>query len=322
MLGLDVSKATLAGTLVEARSRRVLWEQTVPNTADGVQHLLAASPPACPWVLEPTGSWSAPVARQAQAAGRQVLLAPPKQAKAFLAAVQARAKTDRLDSRGLALYALAVPLRPYPLKSAPVEHLDQLLAARTGLVRSLTSLRQQRAALPAAAGPLEGAIAAVEAQRKALDRQIAAHTRAHLPAAAALQRVPGIGPVTAAAVASCLTAKQFAHPDQFVAYVGMDVRVRDSGRRRGQRALTKQGHAELRRLLYVCAQASLRARHSPFKAQYERERAKGLATTAALCAVARKLARVCWSLHRHGTPFDATRVYQQPAPPARPEVTA
>ncbi len=120
--------------------------------------------------------------------------------------------------------------------------------------------------------------------------------------------------MTAVAVARCLTTKQFAHPDQFVAYIGLDVRVRESGQRRGQRTLTHQGDAELRRLLYLCALANVRARDAtnPFKVQYEREREKGLATTAALCAVARKLARVCWSLAAHGTQYEATRVQQQP----------
>ena len=131
---------------------------------------------------------------------------------------------------------------------------------------------------------------------------------------ATLDAVPGIGPVTAVAVAACLTTKQFDHPDRFVAYIGLDVRVRDSGQRRGQRTLSHQGDAELRRLLYLCALANVRARDpaNPFKVQYARERAKGLATTAALCAVARKLARVCWSLAAHGTQYEATRVHHQP----------
>ena len=80
------------------------------------------------------------------------------------------------------------------------------------------------------------------------------------------------------------------------------------------RRLTKQGDGELRRLLYLAAQANLRSRNSPFKAQYERERAKGLSSTAALaalCAVARKLARLAWSLHKHGSTYDPNRVHQQ-----------
>jgi transposase len=117
---------------------------------------------------------------------------------------------------------------------------------------------------------------------------------------------------------SRLRARSFSHPDQFVAYCGLDVRVRQSGKKSGQLGLSKQGEAELRRLLFLAAQASLRGKGSPFAAQYERERAKGLSSTAALCAVARKLARLSWSLVTHGTSYDPDRVYQQPqkSPPA------
>ncbi len=87
--------------------------------------------------------------------------------------------------------------------------------------------------------------------------------------------------------------------------------MRQSGKKHGQTGLTKQGDGELRRLLYLAAQANLRAKNSPFRAQYERERAKGLPSTAALCAVARKLARLAWSLHKHGTSYDPLRVHQQ-----------
>ena len=99
-----------------------------------------------------------------------------------------------------------------------------------------------------------------------------------------------------------------------MAYCGLDVGVRQSGKKSGQSGLTKQGDSELRRLLYLAAQSNLRSKNSPFRAQYERERAKGLSTTAALCAVARKLARLAWSLHKHGTSYDPERVHQQNLP--------
>jgi transposase len=287
---------------------------SVPNTPAGIAQLVQRTTPACPWIVEPTGIYSRALVVQASAAGRRVLLAQPKRAKAFLASLAPRAKTDRLDSYGLARYGLAADLPPYPLKGEAMETLDQLQAARKGISDSLARLRQGRAALPAAAGSLTAAITALAHEQRALDRQIAA-ALADDPLVAALREVPGIGAVTAAAVASCLTSKRFDHPDRFVAYIGLDVRVRDSGQRRGQRTLTHQGDAELRRLLYLCALANARSTDAanPFKQQYERERAKGLATTAAACAVARKLAKVCWSLATHGTRYEAARVHTQPA---------
>jgi transposase len=316
MLGIDVSKDTLACALYDPAQEKFQWEQAVAHTPAGLAQLLQRTPPEVPWVLEPTGRYRLSVARAAREAGRQVLLAPSRKAKKYLQSLQERAKTDRLDSRGLALFAVSRPkthpLAPYPLKTPAVEQLDQLLLARRGIVEALTSLKQRVAELPHAAEPLRQAVADLEKQRQALDAQIATATASSAFAEAKeVQAVPGIGPVTAAAVVSRLKAKAFTHPDQFVAYLGLDVVIVQSGKRAGQRGLSKQGDAELRRLLYLCARASLTAKESPFRAQYERELAKGLAKTAALNAVARKLARLCWSLVKHGTKYDAARVYQQ-----------
>ena len=82
--------------------------------------------------------------------------------------------------------------------------------------------------------------------------------------------------------------------------------------KKGEMGFTKEGDAELRRLLFLCASSSLLCKDTGFKDQYERELSKGLPTTAALCAVARKRTKVCWSIVAHGTRFDAARVYQQP----------
>jgi len=313
MLGIDVSKATLAYSLLAAGTQQVVAEGQVPNTPAGIDHLVALAPAEHPWVVEPTGVYSQAVVRRGQQDGRTVLLAPPKEAKAFLAALHPRAKTDRLDSQGLARYALALPLRPFPVKAESVVQLEQLLAARKGLSDSLAQLTQQRQALPYAAEPLTAAINALRAQQRELDAQIAALCQQpELAVAAALRQVPGIGPVTAAALAACFASHTFTHPDQFVAYLGLDVRVRDSGAYVGRRRLSKRGQPEL----YLCAQANLRRRDpdNPFKLQYERERAKGLSSTAALNAVARKLARTAWSLVTHGTTYDPARVHQPPHP--------
>jgi transposase len=316
MLGVDVGKAELHGTWRDPETRRIRWQGAVPNSEAGIRQLLGRAPGVAV-VLEPTGRYGELLIRAAQAAGREVLLAAPRKARAFLWAEQPRAKTDRVDSAGLALYGLSGRLRPYLLPSPAVDQVQQLLAARRGLSQSLTSLRQQRAALPLAAEALTPAIAALEQQLQALDDRIAAAATAEELAVAvtALKDVPGIGALSAPALAACLLAKRFTRPDQFVAYVGLDLRVSQSGRRHGQFGLSKHGDAELRRLLYLAAMAATRCQHDrTFAQRYDRDRAKGLAKTAALNAVARKLAKVAWSLVTHGTTYDPDRVHTQSAP--------
>jgi transposase len=313
MFGIDVSKASLVCTLLDPETQKVVWEATAANSVEGIQQLLQTVPAQVPWVLEPTGRYSALVVHLATAAGRKVLQATPREARFFLKSRFPRAKTDRVDSCGLALFALSQPLRPFPVKSDAVEQLEQLLRARRGLAQSLTDQRQRREELPHAAARLQQVIEGLEEQLKQLDAEIhqLVADEQRFPEVARLDAVPGIGILTAATVTACLKARQFAHPDRFVAYIGLDLIVRDSGQSRGRRALSHRGDAEIRRLLYLAAQANLRCKSSPFRDQYERERAKGLTTTQALCAVARKLARVCWSLVQHEADYDPQRVYRQ-----------
>jgi len=316
MLGIDVSKGSLSCAFLEAATQEFVWEATISNTPQQIAALIERTPPESAWILEPTGRYGLNVVQLARQAGRTVLLAPPRKAKSFMASLPRRAKNDRLDSQGLALMGLSLShkLAPYPLKSELVDEIDQLLSARKGLSRSVATLTLQARELPYAREALKQAKADLKARMKALDKRLASLVAGspELKVVATLKKVEGIGPVTATAVAACLTNKQFSHPDKFVAFIGLDVEVRDSGTRKGTRRLTHQGNAELRRLLYLAAQASLRTKEGPFKAQYEREREKGLPSTAALCAVARKMAKLCWSLHKHGTDYDSARVYQQP----------
>ena len=310
MLGIDVSKRSLAATFVDPATRQRLWFAQIDNTPQGIRQLLQNTPIDVPWVVEPTGRYSHLVVKQGYQKGRDVRLAPTRQAKAFLSCLSPRAKTDRLDSYGLALFGLSRPLLPYPIKTEMAEQLDQLLAARKQLQKMIVSLRQQKEQCSYAAPSLEPVIDQAKTQVKALDKQIAALTNneAELAPARSLLAVPGIGAVTAAALASRLAFRTFPGPDQFVAYIGLDVSVRQSGRYQGKSKLTKQGDAELRRLLYCCAQANLRIKDSPFRAEYERARAKGLPTTAALNVVARKLAKVCWAMVHYGSSYDPSRI--------------
>ncbi len=314
MLGIDVSKATLACALVDPATKRVRWRRETPNSASGITQLLSQTPVDSAWVLEPTGRYSHLAAQLGQRAGRRVLLAPPRKAKSFMASIQTRAATDASASVGLALFALSQELPRYPIKCEKIEAVDQLLSARRGIGQAITALELRLRELPHAAPYLKESIAALEAQRKAIDQQIAkASEEAEISSdVSRLREVPGIGPVTAAAAASRLCSRGFTHSDQFVAFIGLDLEIADSGTKKGRRTLTKQGDAELRRLFFTCARAAVQSKTGPFREQFERERAKGLPSTGCYCAVARKLARLCWSLVRHQSHYDPDRVYTQP----------
>ena len=70
--------------------------------------------------------------------------------------------------------------------------------------------------------------------------------------------------------------------------------------------LTLRFRAELRRVLFTAAMSAVRTR--AWKPIYEAYRHRGLASTAALVMIARRIARTAWSLERHNTVFMPERL--------------
>ncbi len=128
---------------------------------------------------------------------------------------------------------------------------------------------------------------------------------------AGLQSVPEFGPHTVAVLRAELgDVARFHGSAQVVAYAGMDVTVRESGKWKGQRKLSKRGSGALRRCLFLAALGSLRARTaSAFGAYYRSLEARGLRGYRALMAVMRKMLVVAYHLLRSGERYDPTKVW-------------
>lgn len=113
------------------------------------------------------------------------------------------------------------------------------------------------------------------------------------------QGIPGVGPFTALTMVATYQRAQFRNDD---AFMGMDVRVRESGQYRGRRKLTKKGEPELRRLLF---NAAMQGRRNPYwQPYYLTLRERGLSSTAAFIALGRKIARLCFVLLRKRGDFE------------------
>jgi transposase len=317
MIGIDVAKDTLQACRWDPGAAELSWEKSYPNTRQGVHALLAESPAEVAWVLEPTSRYGELAVAVGQQAGRRVLSAPPAAAKAYLRSENPRAKTDRIDARGLARFGnqAETKLREYRLKEAPLQVLWQLLQIRCQLAQGLAGLRQQRRLFRETAGVVREKIRLLQQEVKQLEEEI---TRAgqQLELFVRLDAVPGIGPLTAACLTVRLLTCELTKRDSLVAYAGLDLRVHESGTHKGKRGLTKQGDAQLRWLLYLAAKATLRAKEgTAFQAYYARKVEEGWPKTAAICMLARKLARLALAMARSGQPYDPARALARVAAP-------
>jgi transposase len=313
VLGVDVAKETLSFCLIHGHE--VVLQAETQNEQDQVQHLLASLPvkegPSLCVAVEPTNTYWYTVAECARRAGYRVVSAPPKATKLFLRSLSPRVKNDKVDAKGIALYAASMDLKTYQPKPQDLKALDELLCVRRKLSENNAYYRQVASTNSAAADVAANMLASSKAQLTELDNRIQEALKKLSPAKR-LIKVPGFGPVVTASLVSRLLSIQFKSSDSFVAYVGLDLRVIESGKLRGRRRLSHNGDAELRRLLYLAAQSSIRVKGSPFAHIYQHALADlNLTTTEAICAVARKMGRTAWSIVEHNTSYDPDRVRQQ-----------
>jgi len=101
---------------------------------------------------------------------------------------------------------------------------------------------------------------------------------------------------------------RFARMDQIVAYAGLDLQVKQSGKWKGQTKLTKRGSGRLRRILYLAALRSIRLPTSPFGIYYHRLVQRGMKKGMAVVAVMRKLLIVAAHLMQTQQDYDAGKV--------------
>lgn len=120
-----------------------------------------------------------------------------------------------------------------------------------------------------------------------------------------LTTIDGIGPTTAARVIAELgDITRFPNADALAAYVGVVPGLKQSGKRRGQRAgLCPIGHARLRAALWMPLLVAVR-RNAWLKAFYDRLISRGKLPKVALVAAMRKLLAAIYAVARDRKPFE------------------
>jgi transposase len=112
----------------------------------------------------------------------------------------------------------------------------------------------------------------------------------HDPKVAGVLGIPEFGVMTVAVLRAELgDLDRFTRMDQVVAYVGLDLQVKQSGKYKGQTKLSKRGSGRVRRILYLAALRSIQLDDSPFGAYYRRLVHRGMKKGMAVVAVMRKL---------------------------------
>jgi transposase len=307
VFGADVGRGSLA---IARHEPSGLW--TIPNSSAGIaQWLQGVAAPAL-IAVESTGRYHQDLAEQAHSAGHRVFVLDPRRLKAYRKALGVRAKTDRRDAELIAHYVAQehATLHRFLPMSPSLALLTRLLRRRSRIVVCRQRLKATLRDSPECQEQLATVTAGLKALLQRIDAQcdeILNETPERRARRQRLRSIPGIGPLTSAALLAMLERIPYGTSDALVAATGLDPRPNDSGDRRGRRRLTKRGSAELRRLLYNAALAAARE-SEPFQRLYKGYRARGLNSTTALVAIARKLVRIAFALEKTQQTFDVGRL--------------
>lgn len=296
LIGIDVAKDELVVYRQDLET-----QETLENRRPTLKRWLRDLPAHCAIAVEATGTYHVELIELAYQGGHEVFVIDGYQLNHYRQGVGGRAKTDSSDARLLARYLSRERelLRAWTPPPAAYRSLQSLLRRRATLVQARVAIQQSCAELPWLTSHLKRLVA----QLTRLDQLIQARLRAIVREAglrhqvARCQAIEGVGELTATALVMAFLRGDFRRSDAYVAFLGLDVRVRDSGKQRGRRKLTKKGDPEIRRLLHNAAMAA--SRQSTWKNMYQRYRARGLKTTQALVILARKLARIAFALMKN-----------------------
>ncbi len=303
-LGFDVAKDEFA--VCEYPQRDEIF--TLSNERAAIKRFLKTLAGSVRLAVEPTSIYHCVLVEEALKLGIEVYLINPRHLVHYRKAVNETHKTDPADAFLLARYLEheVDHLRPFQPADRRAEALWALLKRRAKLAITHNKLRQSFKGVNMSC---RGVLREIESLMERIDTRMTKlikelgwwsdHERC--------RSIPGIGPMNAVALTVAYHRYAFASANAFVSFIGFDVRIRESGKYKGRSKLTKEGHAELRRLLYCAAQG--RAKDDPgFARYYHQQIGNGHSKIAANVALARKLARIAFTLIASQSNFEKTTV--------------
>lgn len=201
-VGIDVAKTELQIGLFPGQHS---W--AIPHTEEAIEELVKTlqKKESTLVVMESTGGLELPLAAALQSAGLAVCIVNPRQVRYFARATGKLSKNDRIDSLVLAHYARTLRPTPRPLPSDQQQQLDALLLRRRQLIqmRTMESNRLGSCRQEVARQNLQEHLAWLEQQEEKLNELLAEQIRSSSAWRAQdrlVQTIPGVGPVTSAAL--------------------------------------------------------------------------------------------------------------------------
>ncbi len=303
-IGIDVSKATLDVAVLPGDHAFA-----VANTEEGIQDLITKITQlgiAKIILMEATGGLERRPLTLLGAAGLPVTAINPRNARDFAKSIGLLAKTDRVDAKALALFALRNQPSCRPLPDEQTRALQDLLVRRRQMLDMLAA-EQCRLSLvenPKVRREIQSHIAWLKKRISSVDHdldQAIKNSPAWQPKSDLLRSARGVGPIMASTLIGQLPELGTMTNKQIAALVGVAPFAHDSGTTRGRRFISG-GRVEVRNVLYMATLAAIRF-NPTIRTFYQRLCQAGKLRKVALIASMRKLLTILNAMVRDQTPW-------------------
>lgn len=325
-IGVDISKddfKVCIGTIDETLVTNFLFEATYPNDKKGTTRFLrdlkakvsGNQKPVV--VLEATGVYHELLSHTLHGLGFKVVILLPNKAKAFCKSINIRAKSDKVDAKALCQMGLERNLKPWNPPPKEFHELKCLTRERESLIGQRARLKNQTHAMDVAYLKSSSSAKRIKKHIKFLDEQIAEiekELRQLVKESEEINRkiikitkVKGISFVTAVTiVAETSGFNMISNIKQLVGYVGLDVRVEQSGSKAKKGKISKKGNSHIRKALFMPAMNATRSNNT-MKSFYEKLNERQASKKQGIVAIQRKLLILAYSLWKGDVEYESNR---------------
>ncbi len=101
----------------------------------------------------------------------------------------------------------------------------------------------------------------------------------------------------------------FSYSKQIIRYAGLNIRVRESGKYKGENKISKKGRSLLRKILYQIAFSYGIKKNNLYHTYFHTKKDAGSKGLVTLTNLMRKIFRLIFGVYKSGTKFDIERVY-------------
>ncbi len=321
-VGIDVSKNELAicfTVLLEDLSIRIKGTRKFKNTLSGFAKLLSwvenrkdSSLPVS-FTLEPTGVYHENAAYFLNNKNQRVHIVLTRKAKKYAESLGTNSKTDKLDSKALGRMGVERNLELWQPGAAVYRTLKVLTRERSAIIKVRVMFLNQKEAMTHSAyqnkksvNRLKHLIKELDNQINKIEKDIERVVDQNVEIKERLFKlitIPGVAFLTAITIIAETDGFALIKSiKQIVAYAGLDVKIRESGKWKGKAKISKAGNVHIRKALYFPA-FSTKKYSEKYNKFYERlVQTKGEKMIAAV-AVQRKLLGLIYTLWKNNTTY-------------------